>query len=80
MDGGNYIKQGRDVNRNTWVVFSPNSQDGSGVLAEILEIFRVRTKKWESSHIWMHYCTISTLKRNYSDALHVSDELLTLRT
>lgn len=38
---GNYIKPGRDSHKNTWLVFSPKAKDDVGVLAEILDIFKV---------------------------------------
>ncbi len=41
MGRGQYIKQGWDPKKNTWLVFSPKSEDGSGVLASILEIFKL---------------------------------------
>ena len=42
MSGGQYIKPGKDRVRNTWLVIAPKATDGAGVLADILDIFKVR--------------------------------------
>ena len=42
MGGGSYIVPGKDRDRNTWLVFAPDREDGAGVLTEILETFKVR--------------------------------------
>ena len=39
MGRGQYIRTGRDPKKNTWLVFSPKTEDGHGVLASILKIF-----------------------------------------
>lgn len=39
MHGGNYIKEGRDSNKSTWLLFSPGSTDEAGCLARYLSIF-----------------------------------------
>lgn len=38
MDG-NYIKEGRDSNKSTWLLFSPHTPDQAGALAKFLGIF-----------------------------------------
>lgn len=39
MQGGNYIKEGRDSGKSTWLLFSPQSRDEAGCLARFLSIF-----------------------------------------
>ncbi|XP_044575444.1 protein henna isoform X2 [Cotesia glomerata] len=39
MEGGNYIKEGRDSARSTCLIFSPNEEDEVGALGKYLQIF-----------------------------------------
>lgn len=39
MHGGNYIREGRDSSKSTWLLFSPRSPDSAGALARFLSIF-----------------------------------------
>lgn len=39
MEGGNYIKEGRDSAKSTWLLFSPQTPDNAGSLAKYLNIF-----------------------------------------
>lgn len=39
MEGGNYIKEGRDSSKSTWLLFSPEHPDEAGCLARYLSIF-----------------------------------------
>ncbi|XP_012281771.1 protein henna [Orussus abietinus] len=39
MDGGNYIKEGRDSAKSTCLIFSPKKQDEVGVLSQVLQLF-----------------------------------------
>ncbi|XP_063393864.1 protein henna [Cydia fagiglandana] len=39
MHGGNYIKEGRDSAKSTWLLFSAESPDQAGCLAKFLSIF-----------------------------------------
>ncbi|XP_074112051.1 phenylalanine hydroxylase isoform X1 [Cotesia typhae] len=39
MEGGNYIKEGRDSARSTCIIFSPNEEDEVGALGKYLQIF-----------------------------------------
>lgn len=39
MEGGNYIREGRDSSKSTWLLFSPASPDAAGDLARFLGIF-----------------------------------------
>lgn len=41
MEGGNYIKEGRDSARSTCLIFSPNEEDEVGALGKYLQIFSV---------------------------------------
>lgn len=36
---GNYIREGRDSGKSTWILFSPESPDQAGSLARFLGIF-----------------------------------------
>jgi phenylalanine-4-hydroxylase len=36
---GNYIREGRDSTKSTWLLFSPETPDGAGSLAKYLNIF-----------------------------------------
>lgn len=39
MEGGNYIKEGRDSSKSTWLLFSPATPDEAGALAKFLSVF-----------------------------------------
>lgn len=39
MHGGNYIREGRDSNKSTWLLLSPETPDEVGSLAKFLSIF-----------------------------------------
>lgn len=41
MDGGNYIKEGADDAKSTWLIFSPSCDDEAGSLADALVLFKV---------------------------------------
>jgi phenylalanine-4-hydroxylase len=41
MDGGNYIKEGRDSAKSTCLIFSPK-QEAVGALAKSLKLFEVQ--------------------------------------
>lgn len=41
MDGGNYIKEGRDSSRSTCLIFSPKNEDEVGALGKYLQLFVV---------------------------------------
>jgi phenylalanine-4-hydroxylase len=41
MDGGNYIKEGRDSAKSTCLIFSPN-EEAVGALAKSLKLFEVQ--------------------------------------
>lgn len=43
MDGGNYIKEGKDAAKSTCLIFSPKA-DEVGALARSLKMFEVRTE------------------------------------
>lgn len=43
MEGGNYIKEGRDSARSTCLIFSPKEEDEVGALGKYLQIFSVCT-------------------------------------
>ncbi|GBP94452.1 Protein henna [Eumeta japonica] len=47
--GGNYIREGRDSNKSTVLVFSPKTPDEAGALARFLSIFS--SHKVNLSHI-----------------------------
>ncbi|CAH0772606.1 unnamed protein product [Bemisia tabaci] len=40
MDGGNYIKEGADDAKSTWLIFSPSCDDEAGSLADALVLFK----------------------------------------
>lgn len=44
MEGGNYIKEGRDSAKSTCLIFSPK-EDEVGALARALKMFEVRKEK-----------------------------------
>lgn len=39
MEGGNYIREGRDSSKSTWLLFSPATPDEAGALAKFLSVF-----------------------------------------
>lgn len=39
MQGGNYIAEGRDSKKSTWLLFSPETPDQAGSLEKFLSIF-----------------------------------------
>ncbi|KAK0181749.1 hypothetical protein PV327_004005 [Microctonus hyperodae] len=39
MDGGNYIREGRDSSRSTCLIFSPKNEDEVGALGKYLQLF-----------------------------------------
>lgn len=39
MQGGNYIAEGRDSSKSTWLLFSPGTRDEAGSLAKFLSVF-----------------------------------------
>lgn len=40
MGRGQYIQTGKDSAKNTWLIFTPDREDGSGVLADVLDTFK----------------------------------------
>jgi len=49
MGRGQYIKQGTNPAKNTWLVVTPLKDDGPGALAAILDVFKAN--KVNLSHI-----------------------------
>lgn len=41
MEGGNYIKEGRDSAKSTCLIFSPKEEDQVGALGKYLQLFAV---------------------------------------
>ncbi|VVC93776.1 unnamed protein product [Leptidea sinapis] len=39
MNGGNYILEGRDSSKSTWLLFAPGTRDEAGSLAKFLSVF-----------------------------------------
>lgn len=46
MGRGQYIQTGKDSAKNTWLIFTPDREDGSGVLADVLDTFKVRIARF----------------------------------
>ena len=45
MEGGNYIKEGRDSAKSTCLIFSPKEEDEVGALGRYLQLFTVSIEK-----------------------------------